>query len=240
MKFHLPGSAVRMDLMLSPRFRLVCLTGNSCPSQLARARGSLLALGLAVVLALLLVPACKRAQRTDTRPLDQAGMWFNSVEELRQMEITGAEVAELAKARQSGLSDAGCLELMRMARGRKQPFASGDAIVNLRRVDVSEATILELARLDQLGLWVGEAQAMRLAGFSDHVLLAIARRRAAGQTVLSGPSLMQLKNAGLSEADVLGLIARGTTDEQAAQMVAAHRRAITPSGFVRQRGRRPR
>jgi len=205
-----------------------------------RSRGPIHALGLAVALALLFVPACKKVRRADTRALDQAGMWFNKIEELRQMEITDAEVAELAKVRQSGVSDAGCLELMHLARARKQPFATGDAIANLRRVDVSEATILELARLDQLGLWVGEAQAMRLAGFSDQVILAVARRRAAGKPVLSGPSLTQLKNAGWSEADLLSFIGRGTTDEQAAQMVAAHQRAITPSGFVRQRGRRPR
>ncbi len=218
-----------MNWMLLPLF----------PS-LRHLRGSILALALTAALALVFTPACKRVHRTDTRPLDQAGMWFNSVEELRRMDITDAEVAELAKARKAGLSDAACLELMRMARTRKQPFASGEAIANFRRVDVSETTILELARLDQMGLWVGEAQAMRLAGFSDQVLLAVARRRAAGQPVLSGPALTQLKNAGWNEADALGLIDRGTTDEQAARMVAAHQRAITPSGFVRQRGRRPR
>src|SRR6266849_3997676 len=106
---------------------------------------------------------CKRLHPTDTAPLDKAGMWFRSIEELRRLAVSDAEVAELVKAREAGLSDAGCIELVRLARGHRghqQPFASGNAVADLRRVDVSEATILELARLDQLGVWAGEAQAI--------------------------------------------------------------------------------
>ncbi len=54
---------------------------------------------------------------------------------------------------------------------------------------------------------------MRLAGLSDQVILAVARRRAAGKPVLSGPSLTQLKNAGWNEAELLSLIDRGATDD---------------------------
>ncbi len=182
--------------------------------------------------------ACKRLRRTDTTPLDKAGMRFRSIEELRGLEITDTEVAELVKARQAGLSDAGCIALLRMARERKESLTSGDAVADLLRVNVSEAALLELARLNQLGSWVGEAQAIRLVGLSDEVLLAVARRRAAGQAALSGPALAQLKNVELSEAEILALINRGATDEQAQAIVAAHRRAAGGSGFVRYRRRR--
>ena len=165
-------------------------------------------------------------------------MWYRSIEELRGLRVTDAEVAELAKAREAGLSDAACIELVRIARQRNQPFASGNAIVELRRTAVSEPTIVELARLNQLGPWVGEAQAMRLAGLSDQTLLSVARRRAAGQAVLSGPFIAQLKNAGLSEAEILELIARGTTDAQAEAMLAARQRAAGSTGFVRYPRRR--
>ena len=191
-----------------------------------------------LALALFLVPGCKQLKPTDTRPLDQAGMWFNSIEQLKALKITDADVAELVKARQAGLSDAACIELLRLARNRNQPFDTGEVVAGLRRVNLSEDTILELARLNQLGLWAGEAQAMRLAGLSDQVVLAVARRRASGQPALSGPSLVQLKNAGMNEAELLRLLDRGTTDQEAAQMLAAHQRAMTPSGFIRQRGRR--
>ncbi|MFY9584333.1 MAG: hypothetical protein WAR21_07585 [Candidatus Acidiferrales bacterium] len=202
-------------------------------------RGRVLA-ALLVLAALAAVAGvgCKRLYPADTAPLDKAGMWFRSIEELRGLAISDAEVAELVKAREAGLSDAGCIELVRLARGHQQPFASGNTVANLRRVDVSEATILELARLDQLGVWAGEAQAIRLTGLSDRTLLAVASRRAAGQPVLSGPLLARLKNAELSEAEILDLIDRGTTDEQAQMILAARQRAAGGSGFVRYHRRR--
>lgn len=203
-----------------------------------RVRGTALALAVLLALAMINVAGCSRMKPTDTRPLDQAGMWFRSIEELKELAITDAEVAELAKARQAGVTDSACIELVRLARQRHQQFASGDAIAGLRRVEVTEATILELARLNQMGLWAGEAQAMRLAGLSDEILLSLARHRAAGQKTLSGPLLVRLKNAGQSNVDLINFIERGTTDEQAEQMLAAHQRAMTPSGFIRQRGRR--
>lgn len=181
---------------------------------------------------------CKQIHPTDTQPLDQVGVSFRALEELRALAITDAEVAELVKARQAGLSDAGCIDLVRLARARKQPFNSGDAVADLRRVDVNEPVILELAHLNQFGLWVGEAQAIRLSGLSDEVLLAVARRRARGQTVLSGPSLTRLKNAGRSEAAILRIIESGISDDQVAEILAAERRAAAHTGFIRQRGRR--
>ena len=191
-----------------------------------------------VLLAVGLATGCRRLHRTDTTPLDQAGMWFNRIEELRALDVTDAEVAELVKVRSAGVSDGACVELVRLARSRAQPFAGGDAIASLRQVGIGEPAILELAKLNQLGLWVGEAQAMRLAGLSENVLLTLARRRAAGQPALSGPSVAQLKNSGLSEAQLLELINRAATDEQAAELVVARQRAANPTGFVRQRGRR--
>lgn len=195
-------------------------------------------LALIVALAALLAPGCKHLRPVDMRPLDQAGMGYRSTEELRELDVTDAEVAALVKAREAGISDAACVELVRIARGRKQPFSSGEAIASLRRVGVSEPTVLELARLDQLGLWVGEAQAMRLAGLSDQILLGVARRRAVGQPALSGSVLARLKDAELSETKMIELIERGTTDKQAEEMLAAWRRAASRSHFVRYHRRR--
>jgi hypothetical protein len=192
----------------------------------------------AAVAATLTASGCKRIHPTDTQPLDQVGVSFRAIEDLRALAITDAEVAELVKARQAGLSDAGCIDLVRLARARKQPFDAGDAVADLRRVEVNEPVILELAHLNQLGLWVGEAQAIRLSGLSDEVVLAVARRRAQGQTVVSGPSLTRLKNAGRSEAAILRLIESGTSDDQVAETLAAERRAAAHTGFIHQRGRR--
>lgn len=188
----------------------------------------------------LLATGCQRLHPTDMRPLDQAGMWFASIEELRKLAITDAEVAQLSRARQAGISDQACVELLRIARARKQPFSSGEAAAGLRQVGVSESTILVLARLNQLGLWSGESQAMHLAGLSDRIVLAVARRHAAGQEVPSGSSLAKLRDAGMTEAELIALIDGGTSDQQAQAMLETHRRTVSRTGFVRYQRRRRR
>ncbi len=239
MRYRVTRRAARIEVMASS----LSTQGRIPPGAYWRspARGRALILAaylLAAAIAAIILFGCKRLHPTDTTPLDKAGMWYRSIEELRGLDVTDAEVAELVKAHDAGLSDGTCVELVRIARQRKQPVALGDAVANLRRVDVSESTLLELARLNQPGLWVGEAQAMRLAGLSDRVLLAVARRRAAGQPVLSGASIAQLKNAQLSEAEILDLIERGITDAQVEAMLAARQRAATGAGFVRYHRRR--
>jgi hypothetical protein len=59
--------------------------------------------GLSLTL-LLTLAACKRTEQ-QTNALDEAGMWSNSVSELRTLNVSNAEISELTKARQGGLSD---------------------------------------------------------------------------------------------------------------------------------------
>src|SRR5258708_38701410 len=86
----------------------------------------------------------------------------------------------------------------------------------------------------------GKAVPFGLTGLSDQVLLAVARRRAAGQAVLSSPVIAKLKNVEMTEPQILDYINRGMSDAQAEQIIAAKRRAAGSTGFIRQRGRRPR
>ncbi len=189
---------------------------------------------------LLPLAACKRVEQTNSQPLDEAGMWSNSVSELRTLNVSNAEIGELTKARQGGLSDPSCIELIKLARSRRQPFSGGQPIADLLAAGSSEQTVVELARLDQLGLWAGEAQALRLAGLSDKVILAVAQRRSRGLPVLSGGKLAGLKNSGASDAVILDFVQKGITDEQASNYIA-HREHTTGTGWVYQgRARRKR
>ena len=117
-------------------------------------------------------------------------------------------------------------------RGRNQAFDAGDEIAGLVRAQVSEDTILELAKLNQLGLGAGELQAMRLAGLSDAILLEVARHRAAGKPVLAGASLASLKNAGVRELTLLELARRGVPDSQAAAIIAFRRHGATDAQIL--------
>ena len=84
---------------------------------------------------------------------------------------------------------------------------------------------MTLAHLNELGPFAGEAQAMKLAGLSDEVILALARRRSAGEPVLSSAKAAGLRNAALTNAQILDDVNRGMTDAQADAIIAQHERA---------------
>jgi hypothetical protein len=144
---------------------------------------------LAPIIALLLVSlfaaGCKHVQTLDTKPLDASGMSYDTIKKLESLKITAPEISELVRARNAGFSDASCIELFRIAHGRGEAFASGESVAGLIRVGMTEPSVLELARLNQLGLGSGELQAIRLTGLSDSIVLEVARHRAAGKPEFS-------------------------------------------------------
>jgi hypothetical protein len=188
-----------------------------------------------ILLAILMpVSACNLLQKTESVPVDQAAAWFSGVAGTQDLKVSNAEISELSKAHNAGLSDQSCISLIKLARARQKPFDDGQSIANLISAGSSEQTVLELARLDQLGLWAGQAQALRLAGLSDTIILAVADRRSRGASVMSPKSLADLKNAGVSDAAMLDMIHQGTGDEQAKAYVVQRQRAAGGHSFVYQ------
>jgi len=202
-----------MGFALAPLWSRV-LTRSTIPASVVRR---------SVLTLVLCTSGCHSIPPVDTKPLDNVGMTYDSIRQLAALEITTSEVAEVATARASGLSDATCVALFKIFRNRKQPFDVGEDAAGLFRARVSEDTILELARINQLGLSAGEFQAMRLAGLSDATVLAVARHRAMNQPVLSGASLAGLKNAGVRESTLLELARRGVPDSKAGEITAFRR-----------------
>jgi len=202
------------------------------PSRRARSRS-----GSGPIFALLLLSlfgaACKHFQPLDTKPLDASGMSYDAIKKLESLQITAPEGAELAKARSAGFSDASCIEIFQISRGRGEAFASGDVVAGLIQVGMKEPSVLELAKLNQLGLGVGELQAIRLTGLSDSVVLEVARHRAAGKPELSGVSLASMKNAGLRESTLLELVRRGIPDSKAAAIIAYRRQGASDADILR-------
>jgi hypothetical protein len=181
-----------------------------------------------------LLCSCKPAQKPDTEQADQMAMWLDSVPQLKTLNISNAEVTELNKAHEAGLTDPSSVVLIQLARDRKTPFADGESVADLLNAGSSEATVLELARLNQLGPWAGEARAMRLAGLSDKIILAVAHRRSKGLTVLSGQKLGELKNTGVSDAMIMEMIQKGDSDATATKFIAERERAAGGHRFVYQ------
>jgi hypothetical protein len=129
------------------------------PSASGAPHGAVLRRGPLARLSLLLafcLAGCHSIQPLDTKPLDTAGMTYDSIQQLKALNITAPEVAQLVTARQSGFSDTNCIATVSIYRGRSQAFDAGDEIAGLVRARVGEDTILELAKLNQLGLGAGE------------------------------------------------------------------------------------
>lgn len=182
----------------------------------------------------LLVSSCKPAQKQDTEQADRMAMWLDSVPQLKTLNVSNAEIGELSKAHEAGLTDPSTVVLIQFARDRKEPFTDGQSIADLLNAGSSEQTIMELARLNQLGVWAGQAQAMRLAGLSDKIILAVAQRRSKGLSVLSGERLGELKNVGASDATILEMVQRGDSDKTVSEYIAARNRAAGGHSFVYQ------
>ncbi len=191
-------------------------------------------LGCALLLGAAIAPAaCVRFKHVDLKPLDEAGFSYSSLQQIEQLDPTKEEVAELAKAAHGGVSESLCVQLLQVARGHKSHFAEGEPVAALHAAGISDPSIVELARLRQIESWSGEAQAIRLTGTSDRVILAVAGRRAAGLPVPSGASLAHLKDAGVSEATVLELLNRGITDSDAESIVWRKKRRWTDEQILR-------
>lgn len=186
----------------------------------------------AVGIALALL-GCHNVRPLDTTPLDNAGMSYDTENQLKALDVTVPEVAEIATARGAGFSDDACLQVVRLYRNRKQQFDAGDAIAGLLRAGMSEGTVLKLAQLNQLGLAAGELEAMRLAGLSDEIVLEVAQHHSAGQPVLSGVSLATLQNAGMRESTLLELVRRGVPDSETNAILALRRHGANDKEILR-------
>jgi hypothetical protein len=182
---------------------------------------------------ILLLASCRSLMPLDTVPLDKAGMTYDSIKELETLHITQPEVAEIAKARQAGLPDAYCVELLRIFHGRQQQFIAGDAVTGMLHSGMRDGTILGLASIDQLGIDSGELQAMRLAGLSDEIVLEVARHHASGQAVLSGAALGNMRNARVDNATLLELVRRGVPNSEATEIVALRRNGKSDADILR-------
>ncbi|HWF14314.1 MAG TPA: hypothetical protein VG272_11300 [Candidatus Acidoferrales bacterium] len=184
--------------------------------------------------AIAFLSSCKSAPKADTEETNQMAMWLDSVPQLKTLGISNAEVNELRKAHEAGLTDPSSVVLIKMARDRHTPFTDGQSVADLLNAGSTEATVLQLARFNSLGIWAGEASAMRLAGLSDKIILAVAERRSQGLPVLPGEKLGELKNTGASDATILDFVQKGLSEKSVNDYVAQRNR-VAGHSFVYQR-----
>ena len=187
----------------------------------------------------LLWGGCKSHPLTDFRPLDQSGMWSDAIENLKKLNVTDQEVAQVVKLKQAGLQDDTCVELVNEAHVHKHFFNSAESVRNLIGAGFSEPEVMEIAKADKLDSISGDAVTIKLIGLSDSTVQLILRRELKGQPTLSSDEIAKLKNTGLTEKQIVERIQSGVTDAQAEVEVRSRQRALTRSGFVRIHGRIP-
>jgi hypothetical protein len=196
-------------------------------------RYKLLLLG---VMLLYRTSGCDKHPLTDYRPLDQAGMWSSNVEQLKSLNTSDTEIAQLVKVKEAGISDDACVTLVSDAHQHQHPFNSADSAVNLLHAGYPEPIILEIAKIDQLDIISGDAVLLRLVGLSDGAVDMILHRRLKGLPTMGSTQIGRLKNTGLTEKQILERINEGMTDGQADREATVREatRNHSGTGFVRQ------
>jgi len=169
-------------------------------------------------------------------------MWSGGVEQLKALNTSDAEVAQVVKLKQASVTDDTCVALISAAHANQHPFNSADSVISLQGARYADADILDFARANQLDSISGDAVMLRLIGLSDGTVQVIVQRHLKGLPMMDTAEIGRLKNTGLTEKQILDRINDGMTnaqaDKEAASREAARNHAHTD--FVRVRGRKPR
>ena len=195
-----------------------------------------------VAFVLILAAGCEQHPLADYRPLVKAGVFSGTIEQLKKLNVSDAEIAQVVKLKGANMSDDTCVALISAAHANRQPFYSADAVINLQGARYPDSDILEFARANQLDSIAGDAVMLRLVGLSDSTVQAILQRHLKGLPTMGTAEIGRLKNTGLTEKQILERIGNGMTDGQADKEATLREAARNHSntGFVRVQGRKPR
>ena len=185
---------------------------------------------------------CHQHPLTDYRPLDQAGMFSSDIEQLKGLNVSDPEIAQVVKMKHAGISDDTCVELVSTAHVHKHLFISAESASDLAGARFTESQILDIARADLLDAISIDAVTLKLIGLSDSTVQLVLQRHLDGKPVMASAEISRLKNTGLTERQILDRIHAGMTDEQAEKEIKARESARNhkDTSFVRVRGRKPR
>jgi hypothetical protein len=169
-------------------------------------------------------------------------MFSTTIDALKQLSVTDAEVRQLAKLKLAGASDELCMSLFKVAHSLNHDFSSGEAAVQLSRAGYSDEQILEMAKSDQIDLLSGEAITLKLIGLSNPTVQEIIHRRIQGLPALTSEQIGRLKNTGMTEKQILGIVDEGLSNAEAEKLIAQREasRNHANTNFVRNQGRRRR
>ncbi len=186
------------------------------------------------------VVGCRQHPLADYRPLDQAGMFSSDIEQLKGLNVSDLEIAQVVKMKHARISDDTCVELVSSAHVHKRIFLSAESASDLAAPDY-EQQILDIAHADQLDAISIDAVTLKLIGLSDSTVQLVLQRHLDGLPVMASSEISRVKNTGLTEHQILDRIYAGMTDQQAEKEIKARESAHNHknTSFVHVRGRKP-
>src|ERR1700758_2920534 len=98
---------------------------------------------------LIVSAGCKYMQPLDTKPLDAAGLNYDSIKKLEALKVTPEEIPEIAKMRGAGFSDDSCVSIVEIYHQRGKPFTAGESVAGLVETGGGEKPLLEPPRMHQ-------------------------------------------------------------------------------------------
>jgi len=193
-----------------------------------------------VALALLpLLGGCGRHMLTDYRPADEAGIYSGTIEDLKKLNTSDAEVAEIIRLKKVNVDEKTIVSLVRIAHEHQHAFVATDIVRSLAGGNFSDEQILRIAQTDQFDTIGGDAVMLHAMGLSAPTVDYLLDRRLKGVRTMSVATIADLKNSGLAEKEILYRIQQGMTDAQGEAEAAARQRATAHNtGFKSNRGRR--
>lgn len=196
----------------------------------------------AFALALLpLLGGCQSHLLTDYRPASEAGFYSGTIEDLKKLNTSDAEVVELIRLKKAGVSEETIVALVRIAHEHQHAFVNTDAVRNLAGANFSNERILQIAQTDRLDSIGGDAVMLHVVGLSDSSVQLLLDRRLKGTPTMSVNTIAELKNTGLNEKEIMYRVQNGMTDAQGMAEAAARQKAMARNtGFRSNRGRKAR
>ncbi len=145
--------------------------------------------GVILGLFLLLASGCHQHPLMDYRPLDQAGMGSGTIEQLKPLNISDAEVQQLVNLKHSSVSDDTCVALISTAHSHHHLFTSSESVASLLGARYTESDIVGFSRADKLDAISGDAVMLRLIGLSDSTVQVVLQRDLQGLPTLSSAAI---------------------------------------------------
>jgi hypothetical protein len=167
-------------------------------------------------------------------------MGSSRLEELKGLNTSDAEVAQVVKLKQARVNEDTCVALVSAAHAHQHPFNSADSVNSLAGAGYTDFQVMQIASVDKLDALSGDLVTLRLVGLSESTVQYVLDRRLQGLPVISSAAIAKLKNTGLAEKQIVEQMKEGLTEEQAEHEVYVRETIRNHSnlGFVRTGGRR--